>query len=461
MKKFLLWAFVIVFVIPIILAVIFVPRTDVYKATAGVATGMAAKLACSGQHVSLLSPQVAKSEVASYVPDFVPLDTLLDFQTLNNGRTIRVSMLDSSPISATYRPGLGCSLDIGNHQLLDRISIPLTKANPGPWPGGEQVNTIDPTQQDTLERIMARDNAAGYKSRALLVAHKGVIVAESYADGFDENSKLLGWSMGKSLTAIMVGMLEHQGELNIADKDLFADWDSDPRQEITIENLLHMSSGLDFDEMYAPGSDATRMLFTEHSAANVAIASPAKYTPGEHWAYSSGTTNLLTKILTSKLGGPQQMFNFLANEVYRPLGMANTVFEPDPSGVPVGSSYIYASARDWARLGQLMLNGGTLNNRRLISEAWVAQSITPNHSQNEPRYGYQFWLNSATTEEYGSETDDKRWDKLPTDAYAMSGNRQQSVVIIPSQDLVIVRLGWTAGRYPMQDNFAEIIAGLN
>ena len=132
--------------------------------------------------------------------------------------------------------------------------------------------------------------------------------------------------------------------------------------------------------------------------------------------------------------------------------MLHSTLEPDPSGVFVASSYIYSSPRDWARLGQLMLNRGELNGHRLISAAWVARAVTPNVSANDPRYGYQFWLNGGG--------DVLRWPGLPEDAYAMNGNRQQVVMVVPSANAVLVRLGWTAGGYPLEQNFAELLEQL-
>ena len=220
------------------------------------------------------------------------------------------------------------------------------------------------------------------------------------------------------------------------------------------ENLLQMSSGLEFDETYAPGSDSTRMLFTEPSASDVALESSLQFAPGTHHSYSSGTTNIISRWLFQRVGdSAQSMFGFIHRELYQPLGMRHTVLEPDPSGVPVGSSYIYASARDWGRLGQLMLNNGEWNGEQLLEADWVRRATEPNSSENYRAYGYQFWLNR------GDEA--LRWPSLPADAYFMSGNRAQSVMIVPSAKAVVVRLGWSSGRYPMTDNFRHLLDALS
>jgi CubicO group peptidase (beta-lactamase class C family) len=312
------------------------------------------------------------------------------------------------------------------------------------------VDSIVPGLQRSLDQLLDTDNRAGLETRALLVVGAGAILAESYATGFDAATPLLGWSMGKSLTSIMLGQLEYRGELDVQSRQLFPEWGGDERADISIENLLQMSSGLDFDETYAPGSDSTEMLFTAHSASEVARASPLLHPPGEYFYYSSGTTNMLAQLWFDRVGGStQQAVEQLQRQILAPLGMAATIFEPDPSGVFVGSSYIYASARDWARLGLLMLNEGELNGTRLLSQAWVARARAPNTSGNDPRYGYQFWLNRGGEE--------LRWPALPEDAYAMSGNRHQTVMIVPSRKVVLVRLGWTAGSYPMAENFSALL----
>ena len=219
-----------------------------------------------------------------------------------------------------------------------------------------------------------------------------------------------------------------------------------------MENLLQMSSGLAFNEVYVPGSDATRMLFNAYSAAAVALDKPLEHQPGRHFSYSSGTTNLLSALLVERLGGTQGAIDYLYSDFLAPLGMTRTVFEPDPSGVFVGSSYIYASARDWGRLGQLMLEDGELNGVRLLPTDWVARASRPSVALNDPRYGYQFWLNR------GGEK--LRWHGLPEDAYAMMGNRGQVVMIIPSARTVIVRLGWSASDYPVAERFSALLLAL-
>ncbi|MBU2097633.1 MAG: beta-lactamase family protein, partial [Gammaproteobacteria bacterium] len=317
-------------------------------------------------------------------------------------------------------------------------------------------DTINNSLQELTNALVAQDNAAGLNTRALLVVHRGNIVAESYAQGADAQTPLLGWSMAKSLTSLMLGNLEYRGLLSSDESAGFAQWQNDERRDIRIEHLLTMTDGLDFSEEYNPGDDATAMLFTQPSASDYVLQQELAATPGSRFNYSSGTANVLSRIYFERTGGTlAASLQDYREHIAVPLSFQHSVFETDASGVFMGSSYFYASARDWARMGQLMLNNGVLNGARIVSEDWVNRSIQPNSSLNDRAYGYQWWLNSD-----GSE-DNRRWPELPADAYSANGNRQQYTMVVPSADTVIVRLGWTSGRYPVGERFAQILNALN
>ncbi|MCR9259948.1 MAG: beta-lactamase family protein [Pseudomonadaceae bacterium] len=431
------------------------------RANIDIGSAMSAKLACSARYVSGFNADQAKADVVSYSPVFEWVTISYD----DEQQRASASLLGMGASSAKYRPGLGCTLERTSDVQLDGLQIPELSKNQGMWPAGDQVGQADRLLQKKTDEILARDNLAGLQTRALVVVHGGDIKAESYAGDITGQTPLLGWSMGKSITAMMFGRMEMQGLLSITENNLFPDWANDQRRDITLGNLLQMSSGLDFSEIYAPGSDATEMLFLAPSAAAVALRSPPAHAPGSYFAYSSGTTNLLMYLMTERLGGPQAALDYMWQEIFMPLGIRNAVFEPDPSGVMVASSYIYASPRDWARLGLVNLNEGLVGKHRtgestvhsledgqgrLFTQDWSRRARTPNNSSNSRAYGYQFWLNDGGEQ--------LRWPDLPADAYAMTGNRQQVVMIIPSLDMVIVRLGWSPGRYPTSSNFAELVA---
>lgn len=414
----------------------------------GVATGIGSKLLCSSQFVSGFSAQQSFDDLVQYSA----LLDLLEVSTDENSKVVETSFLGISTKTASYIPGLGCSVDYSNYKQRQELKTQPPTSSNEPWPLGSGVGGLRPDMQALLESQVKRDNTAGLNTRALLVVHNGSIIGEAYAQGADATTPLLGWSMAKSLTSVMLGNLELRGLLNLDANPEFTEWQDDERSNIKITDLLTMSDGLDFSEEYNPGDDATTMLFTSPSASDFTIARPLVQEPGTRFNYSSGTANVLSRIYLDVLGGPQQSYDDYKNNIRGPLGFQNAVFEVDASGAFFGSSYLYASARDWARLGQLMVNGGTINGREIVTQDWIDRATAPNGTENQKAYGYQWWLNRGDQE--------LRWSDIPEDAYAAQGNRQQNMMIVPSKNTVIVRLGWTAGRYPINQNFSEILAAL-
>lgn len=415
-----------------------------------VSTSLTAKLACSSKFMTQLDEQQIIKDLSSYSPVTNLVDVSYDIES----KTVTTNLYGLAATSAQYRQGIGCSLLSEKTNALEQVSLDKIITPDGPWPLGEEAGDNAPLIQHQLENLLRADNEQGYNTRALLVVKDGALLAEAYGPNIDKETLLLGWSMAKSVTAMMLGILEYQGKVDSTASELFPQWLTDERSALTLEQLLQMSSGLEFDETYAPGSDATHMLFTADSASNVAIESPLTKQPGTHFSYSSGTTNILSRYISNIFAGePQTVQNFVQASLFKPLGMAHSEFEMDASGVMVGSSYLYASGRDWARLGWLMVNQGEINGQRLLSKQWVQRASSPNTSENDKRYGYQFWLNSGGNE--------LRWPNLPEDSYAMLGSRKQSVVMIPSKQMVIVRLGWTSGDYPMDRNFSSIVKALD
>ncbi|NTS76748.1 serine hydrolase [Catenovulum sp. SM1970] len=414
-----------------------------------VSAAMGAKIACSARFVTGLSPEQIRQDLNSYSP----ANDVLDIQYLDN--RVTTDFLGIKQASATYRKGIGCSLDNPNSELDDVVIAENDNQSQAEWPLGGLSSEQSEELNQLLADIMQRDNDTGLDTRALVVIHNDKLIAESYQKGFDHNTPLLGWSMAKSITAIMQGRAEALGLLSNQDQSLFEQWQNDDRKTIKAADLLTMTSGLAFDESYTPGTDATEMLFNQPQASSVPLAQPLEAKVGERFYYSSGTTNLINLWLYQQLGqSTQAQYDFLYQALFNPMGIENAVFEADSSGVLVGSSYLYANARDWARFGYLLLNKGEINGQRLLTEQWVEQAITANLSNNDSRYGYQLWLNR------GSQDDDLRWENLPADAYAMRGNRKQIVMVIPSSNAVIVRLGWTKGPYTLQKNFSTILAHL-
>jgi hypothetical protein len=416
----------------------------------GVAAGIGAKLLCSAEYVVGQDREQAYTDVVQYSPILEQLSVDYD----ESGRGVTATFLGITERTATYLPGVGCAIDFRGVDTRYGIKTSELEASEAPWPAGGLVATIDPELQALTDEIVAADNAegAGANTRALLVVHRGEIVAESYDQGADQETPLLGWSMAKSLTAILLGNLEYRGLLDLSEAPPFEDWAQDDRADIRLHHLLTMTDGLGFSEQYNPGDDSTTMLFTRPSASDYVMAMDVAHPPGTHFNYSSGTANLLARVHRDTLGGPQAAYDDYRTQIAGPLGFQQAVFETDADGTFVGSSYLYAPARDWARMGQLMLNEGELGGQRLLDKNWVRRATTPNASTNERAYGFQWWLNRGDA--------GLRFPGLPSDSFFASGNRQQFTFVFPSQDAVIVRLGWTSGRYPVEKNFAALLAAL-
>ncbi len=413
-----------------------------------VATGIGSKLLCSAEYVIGNDREQAFEDLVQYSPILSQIDVQYD----DESQAVTASLYGLSEQTASYIPGLGCAVDYPGFTQRQDLELRSSQINNAPWPAGPQVNTVDRQLQSLAEEIVASDNAAGLNTRALLIVQGGEIKAEAYGQQMQARSKLLGWSMAKSLNSIMLGNLEMRGLIDLAAEAGFEQWSNDERSAIRIEDMLTMTDGLDFSEEYNPGDDATAMLFTVPSASDYVLGQDLVAAPGTRFNYSSGTANLLSRLYTDTLGGPQAAYDEFMEAVFIPMGFQDAVFETDASGVFMGSSYFYASARDWARMGLLMLNGGVINNRRIVTEEWVQRATSPNSSENDKAYGYQWWLNRGN--------DQLRYAELPEEMFYANGNRQQLVMVFPSQQAVVVRLGWTAGRYPVAQNFSRILQAL-
>lgn len=427
----------------------------------GVATGLSAKMACSGKYVNKLDAQSIADDLASYSPATRLVNLVYD----DSSQSVSADIWGKKLKTASYRPPLGCTLNVGDTKSINQYSqywldtqqaehLASTTLNKHlPWPQGQLVKSIDANVQAFVDSWLTKDNAEGLNTRALLIVQNGKIVAQSYASGFDENSVFLGWSMAKSLTAILIGNLILNNHLDIEQQNLFEQWQSDSRKQIRLKHLLTMTSGLGFNETYQPGTDSTEMLFESETVSLLPLLSQPEHLPGAHFSYSSGTSNLLAEIIHQHFdNNVAHTHQFLQKRILAPMGIYSGVFETDASGRLIGSSYFHANAKDWAKLALLLLNKGAINGHQLLSEEFVAKATQLNNSENMQNYGFQLWLN-------GSELD-KHWASLPADAYAMRGNRSQIVMMLPSQNAAIVRLGWTTGSYPINQRFSEMLVML-
>jgi CubicO group peptidase (beta-lactamase class C family) len=294
-----------------------------------------------------------------------------------------------------------------------------------------------------LERIVTEafrepDPRRLRRTRAILVVQDGRITAERYAPGFTEATRFPGWSMTKSVFGALVGVLVGEGRLTLLDRELMPAWrHPDPRAAIAVEDLLRMRSGLAFSEEYADlTSDVIEMLFNRDDAAAYAASRPLIAPPGTAWSYASGTTNILSAIARRRVGEAGYP-TWPRRALFGPLGMNSALMEPDASGTFVASSFMLATARDWARFGQLYLQDGVWDGRRLLPEGWVSFSTTPTPQSPGGIYGAHWWLGLKPELGGGTATA----SRLPRDAFFAVGHEGQVLTVIPSRRLVVIRLG--------------------
>ncbi len=418
-------------------------------------TAVSAQIACA----SILVAERAEADVLrDDIHAFAPFMTAVTLAVDRKARTVTASAPGAATRTALYRPVAGCTLMTGDVSTatLDTQAAklkPMRGKAAKPWPIGDApVPKLEASAEAKLDRAALdkavraafdEQNKDGYPdTRAIVVVQGGAIVAERYALGFDRNTEMLGWSASKSIMGTLVGLLVDDGVLKLDGPAPVPEWqgEGDPRAKITLRQLLTMSSGLTFSESYVPGNDSIRMLFEAGDMGAMAAAKPLKDAPGTNWSYSSGTTNILSRIVFDATGGSLEgMTRFAQKRLFEPTGMTSALIEPDEAGVQVGSSYAYATARDWARYGLLHLNKGRVGGKQLLSKEWLDFAVTPTRAAPRPVYGAQLWLNHA--ESQGDRR--KLYPDLPADTVMARGHSFQIVAAIPSQDAVIVRLGWT------------------
>jgi len=420
-----------------------------------VGTSYGAKILCSAVFV-------ANRDSALAIAQDLALFSFVQTEVDREAKAVHASLRGLTPRTAIYREGLGCALTTGT-------TVEALRAAPSPpppkdtaalrWPTGDTAATSSVATVDGDKLLAAIDVAFEETdtdrpkwTRAIVIVHRGKIIGERYAPGFGDDTPQLGWSMAKSITAAMIGGLVHEGRMSISESNLLPQWADDGRRDITIDHLLRMSSGLAFDESYHPFGDATRMLFEQSDTAAYAMSNALDAPADTRWSYSSGTTNILTKIIRDRVADDAAYYALPRRLLFDRLGMRTAVIEPDPAGTFVGSSFVYASARDWARFGLLFLQDGVWEGVRLLPEGWARYVSTPTPTDPEAHYGAHFWLN-AEREDGG-----RRFERVPVDVYWADGYEGQAVVIVPSRELVVVRLGSTQrGGWGAESFIADVV----
>jgi CubicO group peptidase (beta-lactamase class C family) len=446
-----------------------IPAQQPSKEMAQAVAAYAAKITASAIFVSGRTLEsVLAQELAPTRPLEALIKPLLRFEVDREQQSV-TCRLGQAKATAKHIASLGCTLIHDSHwpsKQRREFSVTRTPRQPTEgvdpfWPNTEVVNPKPDTGIDhqllnaAIDRAFLEPNPKSpIHTRAIVVVHKGQLVAERYASDFHASMPLPGWSMSKTLTNALIGMRVMAGKLDLDATAITRQVEAE-QQSPTIRHLLSMTAGLKWNEDYSdPNSNALRMLFgsADHGAAYA--AQPQAYPPGRQFQYASGATNLICKLLRGSFDSDAEYWQQPA-QLFDALGMSTAVLEADPSGTFVGSSYCYASARDWARLGLFFQQDGVCCGQRLLPEGWVEQSTTP-VAASHGRFGYHIWLNADAD---GQGPKQRKWPDLPADLFTMDGHEGQYCAISKQQDLVIVRLGCTkSGGFDLHGFLREVHA---
>jgi CubicO group peptidase (beta-lactamase class C family) len=390
---------------------------------------------------------------------FHPLFKFLKHQIDREARTVTVSFLGTGLFkkTAVYHGPLGSVLlnGVTEEEVRSwRAELPGPEpADPGTvaWPTGDRdaaapiPDSFDRTRlAAAVERVFTEsDPKHVLRTRALLVVHDGKLIVERYGAGITPETRLISWSVAKSVTSALVGILVGEGKLALHDPAPVPEWrdPADPRHPITLEHLLWMSPGLEWYEAYAehPVSDVNKMLFTAPDMAAFAADMKLIAPPGTRFEYSTGTTMILSRLIRQAIGDRSAYWAFPRRALFNRIGMRSASIDCDGTGTFVLGAQVYATARDFARFGLLYLDDGVWQGERILPEGWVAYTATPTPAEKTGLYGAQFWLNKGAP----GDASKRPMPDLPDDMFLAQGYQGQAVIILPAQKVVVVRLGMT------------------
>ena len=429
--------------------------------TLGIAVAFKSKMLCSGVFVGDRAAGDVLRELE--YDDLAPLRHIRTTIDYSDARVFASALGVVRRTAALRRTG-GCGLvprgmPVWRFQwesLRDSVrpAIPTTLSEAPP----------DDLVRVALEPVLARafeepDSARQRRTQAVVVLQHGRIVAERYAANVTRDTRLLGWSMTKSVMNALVGILVRDGRLSLDAPVRLTEWSSpgDPRGAITMRHLLHMSSGLRLNEvMTSLRSDVIRMLLANDDMAAFVASRDLIAPPGSRWAYASGTSLIIARVIRNVIGNDTSYVRFPREALFERVGMSSAIIETDAAGTVVGSSLMYATARDWARFGQLYLNDGVWNGERILPQGWVQFTRDPAPADSNRAYGAHFWL--------GVPSDPGEPVRALTDrALQAAGHEGQYLTILPSHDAVIVRLGRTryGGAWDQAAFVRDVIEKLN
>ena len=432
------------------------------------ATGLVSHQLCSAVFVSGLDPQEFYREAIE--PMISPAALLFSHKVDRERAEVTTTVVGLAQSRAVYRGPLGCVLVHGSPPAPVEIGAGSAAASLlPPIAKHELVESAVPSLKSALDRAFEEPDRDPHRwTKAVVIVHDGHVLAERYAPGFDVDTPVAGWSATKSVTNALIGILVRQGKLKVTGPAPVSAWSdtTDPRNAISIDHLLRMTSGLDIGQsltssamsMFDPSG---QMLFVEPDMAAFAERAPLGAVPGERWNYTDANTLLLSRIVRDQAGGDAaSVYAFMRRELFDKLGMEHVTMELDGAGTPIGSSHMLASARDWARLGMLYLNDGVVGDVRVLPQGWVDYSATQTIGSEVFGYGAGFWTNRGE----GAGAQRRVGGGMPPDSFMARGNFGQYVVIIPSKHLVIARFGnsqtFGGDIYGMNRLVADVVAAV-
>lgn len=416
-------------------------RTAAPGGALGVPLNYASHELCGAAFLAGIDPGRAFAQ--GIAPELAPLGPLIRYRIDPATRTVTARLPGLGASRATAREGAGCVVDQG------RMPPPLEAPAPrpaasllAPIAGPGVVAPKDQPLAAALDHAFAEPAHGPHRwTHAVVILRHGRVIAERYAPGYGPQTRLHGWSMTKSAMNALLGVLVRQGRLEMNAPAPVAAWadPADPRRRITPNNLLRMTSGLAFGQSLTSDwksafDPSTQMNFAVPDMAAAAVRAPLAAAPGAVWRYSNGNTAVLGRIVSERLGGPAAVQAFARRELFDKLGMGQVVLETDATGAPIGGIGMWASARDWARLGLLYLHDGVVGRERLLPEGWAAYTARLTPGSEAFGYGAGFWTNAPSA---GA----RFRPHMPADSFMARGSHGQYVIVIPSADVVIVQLG--------------------
>lgn len=374
--------------------------------------------------------------------------------------------------TAQYRAGLGCTIvppdqrrnrDGSSYGLAGPAAWQapaLPEPSPEPWPLGEAAAQTDLLSGAWLDVLQPQADSLfeGHRGEtpshtsALLVAYRGQLVYERYGEGLGRDQPQLGWSMTKTLSALVVGTLVQAGYVGVDSPVDLPVWQETAKGTITFRHLLNMTAGLSWYEGYGGASDVTHMLFSEPDQGGFVARQSLESPPGTVFTYSTGLPSVTMLRVGQLLGGLEGTLRFVHQALFRPLGVRHAYVEADASGTLIGGARGVLRPVDWLRLGQLLLRRGEWFGQRVVPDAFVAFMLSG--SDAEPGYGGGLWHRPATT------IPDEERAGLPADLVWMSGHLGQWLLLVPSQQLAVLRMGVSLEREPTRERVFALLAAL-